>query len=43
MKQISIEYLNEPRLQFGHYFECEDPKTGLQHYGPFGKNIEGLH
>jgi hypothetical protein len=40
---ISLEYLGEPKLQFGHYFEHEDTKTGLAGYGPFGKNIAGLH
>src|SRR5262245_15760191 len=40
---IKIEYLSEPYLQFGHYFEHEDSKTGLAEYGPFGQNISGLH
>jgi hypothetical protein len=40
---IKLEYLGEPKLQFGHYFEHEDAKTGLAEYGPFGKNIPGLH
>ena len=40
---IKIEFLGEPKLQFGHYFEHEDTKTGLAEYGPFGKNISGLH
>jgi len=40
---INIEYLEEPKLQFGDYFEHEDTKTGLAEYGPFGKNIAGLH
>ena len=40
---IEIEYLPEPKLQFGEYFEHEDTKTGLAEYGPFGKNIVGLH
>src|SRR5688572_3221247 len=40
---IKLEYLGEPKLQFGHYFEHEDTKTGLAEYGPFGKNIAGLH
>lgn len=26
---ISAEYLEEPKLQFGDYFEHEDTKTGL--------------
>ncbi len=40
---LKIEYLEEPKLQFGHYFEHEDTKTGLAEYGPFGRNISGLH
>lgn len=40
---IRFEYLNEPKLQFGAYFEHEDTKTGLAEFGPFGKNISGLH
>ena len=40
---IKLEYLGEPKLQFGHYFEHEDTKTGLAEFGPFGKNISGLH
>jgi hypothetical protein len=40
---ISIEYLPEPKLQFGSYFEHEDSKTGLAEFGPFGRNVEGLH
>jgi len=40
---IKIEYLDEPKLQFGDYFEHEDTKTGLAEFGPFGKNIAGLH
>src|SRR5262249_13859598 len=40
---IKLEYLGEPKLQFGHYFEHEDTKTGLAEYGPFGKNVSGLH
>jgi hypothetical protein len=40
---IRIEYLKEPKLQFGQYFEHEDTKTGLSEFGPFGKNISGLH
>src|SRR5581483_8055044 len=40
---IDIEYIPEPKLQFGHYFEHEDSKTGLAEYGPFGKNVPGLH
>ena len=40
---IRIEYLAEPKLQFGQYFEHEDTKTGLAEFGPFGKNVEGLH
>lgn len=38
-----FEYLQEPTLQFGEYFEHEDAKTGLAEFGPFGKNIDGLH
>ena len=40
---LKIEYLEEPKLQFGEYFEHEDTKTGLAEYGPFGKNVDGLH
>lgn len=40
---IEIEYLPEPKLQFGDYFEHEDTKTGLAEFGPFGKNVIGLH
>lgn len=40
---IKLEYFEEPKLQFGQYFEHEDSKTGLAEYGPFGKNIVGLH
>jgi hypothetical protein len=40
---IKIDYLREPKLQFGDYFEHEDAKTGLAEFGPFGKNIAGLH
>ncbi|MBN1888793.1 MAG: hypothetical protein JW850_12430 [Thermoflexales bacterium] len=40
---INVEYLEEPKLQFGDYFEHEDTKTGLAEFGPFGKNIAGLH
>lgn len=43
MTNISLEHLAEPTLQFGHYFEHQDTKTGLAEYGPFGLNIEGLH
>ncbi len=39
----SVEYLPEPKLQFGKYFEHQDTKTGLAEFGPFGKNIPGLH
>jgi len=41
--RLRFEHLAEPRLQFGDYFEHEDPKTGLYEYGPFGKNVPGLH
>ena len=40
---IEFKYLEEPKLQFGDYFEHEDTKTGLAEFGPFGKNILGLH
>ena len=40
---ISVEYLHEPKLLFGKYFEHQDTKTGLAEFGPFGKNITGLH
>lgn len=40
---LSFEYLPEPKLQFGNFFEHEDSKTGIAEFGPFGKNIEGLH
>ena len=40
---ITIEYLAEPKLQFGQYFEHEDSKTGIAEFGPFGKNVAGLH
>jgi hypothetical protein len=40
---ISTEWLPEPKLQFAQYFEHEDAKTGLAEYGPFGRNVSGLH
>ncbi len=40
---IDLEYLPEPKLQFGQYFDHEDSKTGLAESGPFGKNVPGLH
>lgn len=40
---MKFDYLREPMLQFGDYFEHEDTKTGLAEFGPFGKNISGLH
>jgi hypothetical protein len=40
---IELEYLEEPTLQFGQYFEHQDAKTGLAEFGPFGKNTSGLH
>jgi hypothetical protein len=40
---IEISHLTEPKLQFGEYFEHEDTKTGLAEFGPFGKNVKGLH
>ena len=41
--RFNVEYLPEPKLQFGQYFEHEDTKTGLAEFGPFGKNVGGLH
>jgi hypothetical protein len=41
--KINFEHLKEPNLLFGDYFEHEDTKTGLAEYGPFGKNVSGLH
>jgi len=29
--------------QFAQYFEHEDAKTGLAEFGPFGRNVAGLH
>ena len=40
---IEFDLLKEPKLEFGQYFEHEDSKTGLAEFGPFGKNISGLH
>ena len=40
---IKTEYFEEPKLEFGDYFEHEDSKTGLAEYGPFGRNIAGFH
>lgn len=40
---MKIDYLREPKLQFSDFFEHEDTKTGLAEFGPFGKNIPGLH
>lgn len=40
---FDVDYLPEPKLQFGKFFEHEDTKTGLSEFGPFGQNIEGLH
>jgi len=40
---IDIDLLQEPKLQFGDYFEYEDTKAGLAEFGPFGKNLPGLH
>jgi len=40
---IEFKYIEEPKLQFGDYFEHEDTKMGLAEFGPFGKNIPGLH
>ena len=38
---FSVEYLHEPKLQFGKYFEHQDTKTGLAENGPFGTNVGG--
>src|SRR6266516_7172419 len=43
MITFTFEHLAEPKLQFGKYFEHQDPKTGLAECGPFGLNIDGLH
>lgn len=43
MTTLKIKYLEEPNLQFGGFFEHPDSKTGLREFGPFGKNISGLH
>ncbi|MGA3210852.1 MAG: hypothetical protein ABSD20_06055 [Terriglobales bacterium] len=40
---IKLDYLPEPNLQFGEYFEHQDAKTGLADFGPFGLNLPGLH
>jgi hypothetical protein len=40
---FTFEWLPEPKLQFGQYFEHEDNKTGLAEFGPFGLNVPGLH
>ena len=40
---IDFDLIQEPRLQFGQYFEHEDSKTGLAEFGPFGRNVPGLH
>lgn len=40
---LTIEYLPEPHLQFGSNFEHPDAKTGLAEFGPFGKNLDGVH
>lgn len=40
---INIGYIEEPKLQFGEYFEHQDTKTGLAEFGPFGKSVAGLH
>jgi hypothetical protein len=39
----SIEWLGEPKLQVAQYFEHDDAKTGLAEFGPFGRNVSGLH
>jgi hypothetical protein len=41
--RISVSHISEPVLQFGDYFDHQDPKTGLAEYGPFGINVPGLH
>lgn len=41
--RFNFTYLEEPSLQFGDYFEHQDPKTGLAEFGPFGKSVPGLH
>ncbi|MFH5884016.1 hypothetical protein ACG2F4_06865 [Halalkalibaculum sp. DA3122] len=43
MGNIKIDYIAEPNLRFGHYFEHEDPKIGLYDFGPYGLNVKGLH
>ncbi len=43
MTTLKTKFLEEPNLQFGGYFEHPDSKTGLREFGPFGKNIAGLH
>lgn len=40
---IRLDYLAEPKLQFGEFFEHEDSKTGLAEFGPFGLSVPGLH
>lgn len=40
---IGVDFLPEPKLQFGDFFEHEDTKTGLAEFGPFGKSVSGLH
>ncbi len=41
--RFNFTYLEEPILQFGEYFEHQDPKTGLAEFGLFGKSVPGLH
>lgn len=40
---IEVSFLDEPKLQFGSFFEHPDTKTGLAEFGPFGKCVDGLH
>jgi len=37
MVNLRVEYLLEPKLQFGAFFEHEDSKTGLAEYGAVRK------
>lgn len=43
MMRLRFAHIEEPKLQFGEYFEHEDTKTGLSEFGPFGINVPGLH
>lgn len=43
MNDISLEYLNEPTLTFGHGQNTIDPRDGLMLYGPFdSKKVKGV-